>query len=219
MSRFVRKAGIGGGGGSYGDANVCSLLSSYTGTLTASNGYNICNLRSGWERIYFDCGTNTTFGTICITVDTEKYDAFCITMRGLCGTCTTSSLWTSLGTSNCFCTCINSSFYACYLNSYGICSYTPSGTGQIAGGQRCVGQCPTNYGLLVQKNYSGLRACENIDGRVWTDMAWFSRPITVPSLSWSNFARVAINGCCICAKCATIEVIAKPNTLGELGVS
>jgi|DEB0MinimDraft_6_1074348.scaffolds.fasta_scaffold27158_3 hypothetical protein len=216
MSRFIRKAGSGGGGGaSYGDANVCSLLQNYTGTLSASDGYNICNLRSGWERVYYDCGLNGALGTICLAnLDTSKYDAFCISIRGLCGTCTTSGMWTSLGTSTCFCICTGSACYVKILSSYGLCNYICQSCAYCAGGCRCVSNMSFNYALLVEKNYSGLRVCEYTQGCMAT-ADWLPRSIWVPSLNWSNFAKVGVNGCCICLKCASVEVLGAPSN-GEI---
>ena len=68
MSRYLRQAGS-SGGGTYGDSNVCSLLSSYTGALSASDGTNICCIRNQWELICECNCIDTCYGSlICSTL-------------------------------------------------------------------------------------------------------------------------------------------------------
>jgi hypothetical protein len=89
MSRFTRTAGS-TGGGAYGDSNVCGVLSSYTGALSAGDGTNICCIRSEWELIcecncidvcYGSCVEFTFPSTA--DADTCKFTAYKLQVDGL----------------------------------------------------------------------------------------------------------------------------------------
>lgn len=118
MSRFLRSAGSSGGGATYGDSNVCTLLPSYTGTLTAGDGTNICCIRTDWELICECNGIDECYGT-CLeftfpsTADADncKFTAYKLEVNGLYGQATAAmNLSMKIGNKDCYCTCC-SGFY------------------------------------------------------------------------------------------------------------
>ena len=111
MSRFTRTAGS-SGGATYGDSNVCSILSSYTGALSAGDGTNICCIRSEWELIC-ECNCIETCYGPCVEftfpsnadADTCKFGEYKLEVNGLYGKDTTAvCLHMKIGSANCYCT-------------------------------------------------------------------------------------------------------------------
>lgn len=117
MSRYIRQAGS-SGGGTYGDSNVCALLPSYTGALSASDGTNICCIRNQWELICECNCIDTCYGT-CVeftfpsTADADncKFSEYKLEVNGLYMKDNTAvQLFMKIGSSDCYCGCCSGLF-------------------------------------------------------------------------------------------------------------
>ena len=114
MSRYIRTAGS-SGGGTYSDSNVCSVISSYTGTLTAGDGTNICCIRTDWELICeCNCIDECYGGGGCVeftfpsTADEDncRFTEYKLELTGLADNDTNfKQLFMKIGSANCYCTC------------------------------------------------------------------------------------------------------------------
>ena len=108
MSRFIRKAAVGGGSASssYGDFNVCQLLSSgYT------QGRDICCIRSDWEIICECTGVCMCLGcavefTLPDQSTTCLFNEYKIELNGIynCVPCC-HNLYVGFGNVDCYCCC------------------------------------------------------------------------------------------------------------------
>jgi len=124
MSRFIRKAGA-TGGASYGDANVCSLLATYSGSLSASNASKVCCLNTEWELICLCNNISKSMGTgveFTLPDNSEEYwKAFKI-----CASNVTSDTFSStmtrfgIGTGSCY----SSTCIGCYERNCGMNTWT-----------------------------------------------------------------------------------------------
>ena len=116
MSRYIRTAGTTGGGSSYSDSNVCSLLVS-----GVPDAMGVCNIRTDWEILYqCDPAPSKNFGN-CLefTVDTDKYFGFKFIMHGFCGdVCTNCGIFFAVqGADDCYCSCNATNQVGMYLQS------------------------------------------------------------------------------------------------------
>ena len=147
MSRFIKKAGQAGqaSGPSYSDANVCALLSQYTGELSASDSTNVCNTRGGWERVYYEPNYSGTVSAIVVEVDSGSYDAFCFQLLGFRTICTNTHIMAGISYGSCYCTCSNSAKTQRFIPGY---------NQQILSVSACGGNLMGNAGVCVCGGFS-----------------------------------------------------------------
>ena len=117
MSRYIRQAGSSGGGATYGDSDVCTLLPSYTGALSSSDGTNICCIRNDWELICECNCIDTCHGTCVEYTFPSTADGCCIfseyklEVNGLHHNSTAGScLIMRIGSADCYCTACSGMF-------------------------------------------------------------------------------------------------------------
>ena len=117
MSRYIRQTGSSGGGATYGDSDVCTLLPSYTGALSSSDGTNICCIRNDWELICECNCIDTCHGTCVEYTFPSTADGCCIfseyklEVNGLHHNSTAGScLIMRIGSADCYCTACSGMF-------------------------------------------------------------------------------------------------------------
>jgi hypothetical protein len=143
MSRYIRKAAVGGGSAtsSYGDSDVCQLLSSgYT------QGRNICCIRSDWEIICECTGVCMCLGcavefTLPDQSTTCLFNEYKIELNGIYNTCQPCchNLFAGFGNSSCYCCCcfgkfIDSTVCTFYRNVGSSCCYCDNRVRIFCGG-------------------------------------------------------------------------------------
>jgi hypothetical protein len=107
MSRFIRSGGS--TSGALTSADVCNILCSYQGTLSASNACLVCNLRTQYDIICmcteWTCCYGTTFE---VQLPTTEYNEFEFGMFGICNF-TGGCMCNFLQFGNCVCYCLGTS--------------------------------------------------------------------------------------------------------------
>jgi len=104
MSRFIRTSS-GAGGAGLTSSDVCSILCTYQGTLSAANACLVCNLRTEYEIICYCQYWTTCYGSCLIfSLPTTEYSEFKLGFFGLfnCQSDSTSILFGN-DTNICFC--------------------------------------------------------------------------------------------------------------------
>lgn len=118
MSRYIR---IGGSSATstLTSSDVCNILSTYQGTLSAGNACLVCNLRTQYEIVCYCQGWTCCYGTtFSLSLPTDQYSEFQFGMFGICN-CYGVVMYNCLhfGNSSCFCT---SSSPAAYCSVQGL---------------------------------------------------------------------------------------------------
>ena len=227
MSRFTRTAGS-DGGSVYGDSNVCGILSSYTGALSAGDGTNICCIRSEWELIcecncidecYGSCVEFTFPSTA--DADTCKFTAYKLQVDGLyLPNAAAVSLFMKIGSATCYCTCC-AGMARCWNHQTVCTGYTqpmcfhclPVSTANTwAGGnfEVCVGRYPfcmsnggtTGYGLCFNSITSPCCCTFCVEGK----------ENCICRTCWKEFCKIALNhssGECAVCHCGSFRIYGK----------
>lgn len=215
MSRFIKKAGESGSGG--------IDLSNYTGSISASNGYNICNLRSGWERIYYQDDISGNVGnSIEFEVDTSKYLGFCLSVNGLY-VCATNTLFTAIGTDDCYCTTIGSSnvFFYTALSS-AVCRTVANWCAvDTFGGPTVHTSGGFNVSMCISPYGNGISAMQTIHSQACSCTTLpLPRASCLPNLPWGDFSKFRLCSnytFCACQGNAVIQLLGMPK-LPDIGV-
>lgn len=135
MSRFVKLAGQSSVQYATG-SDVCNILCTYTGTLSAGNACLVCNLRTQYEIIcYCQCWA-TCYGTsFTLSLPTTQYSEFQFGMFGICNDYAVAmGNYLHFGNDSCFCTSTSPPAY-CGVQA------------NMSGG--CLINCLTAYGQAV----------------------------------------------------------------------
>jgi hypothetical protein len=225
MSRFTRTAGS-TGGGAYGDSNVCGVLSSYTGALSAGDGTNICCIRSEWELIcecncidvcYGSCVEFTFPSTA--DADTCKFTAYKLQVDGLYLPGTTAvELFMKIGSATCYCTCC-AGVARCYNNStvatsgynQAICFHclpASAFSGWTGGNfEVCVGRYPF---VVSGGGAGGFGICFNsITSPSCCTFYVEGKENCAARTSWEQFCKIALNhagGTCAVCHCGSFRI-------------
>jgi hypothetical protein len=226
MSRFIRTAGD--SVGRYTDGEVCQVISGgvpciSSCSISSSNGYGICDLRSGWERIYYETCLKCIGSNVEFIVDSTKYDSFCLSFRNMS--------WILKGNTSCCYflktgVAYNGNYLCCYCcsqKSIGIDKSCPSNNGAY-GCTRCCPGCSItgergsnelgfDYGITFTATYCGILAQDNF----WTSgYTCNCRPNTgLCSLvylnwGWCGFSKFKVSGDIMTGReKGTIELLGK----------
>ena len=225
MSRFTRTAGS-DGGSVYGDSNVCGILSSYTGALSAGDGTNICCIRTDWE-LLCECNCiDECYGT-CVeftfpsTADEDncKFSEYKLEVNGLYGSDNAARIFSmKIGSANCYCNCC-SGLYRIGLNnaasSYNTalcfhCITIPGGTCWLGG--NFIG-CFARWPFLSACNPgAGFGIC--FQACTWTqtvDASASGWENCCCRTCWEEFCKVAFDhgGSCAVCHCGSFRIYGK----------
>jgi hypothetical protein len=236
MSRFIRTAGS-TGTEVYTDDDVCRVISSgapcvsscsiSSCSISSSNGYNICDLRSGWERIYYESCLGCIGSSVEFLIDSEKYDSFCLSLRNF-NYCTTANSCIICLTTGVACGSTYFTNCCCPIKSVGVDKSCPANVGSY-GCQRCwptscfsgvSAICCTqasqgfNYGVKFDAQAAGILAQDNFWGGSYINCC---SPYTgrcglyYLNWSWSSFKkfRVSSNVAMKSSSKGTIELLGK----------
>lgn len=231
MSRFLRNAGS-SGGSTYGDSNVCGLLPSYTGTLTAGDGTNICCIRTDWELICECNGIDECYGaggcvefTFPSTADSDncKFTAYKLEVTGLSdGDATAKQLFMKIGNADCYCTCCAGQ-YRCtcfgtctnYNNALCLHCIPVSGASHFRGGnvEACFYRFPF-FPACVECDIYGIcytTRAFTMDPTAGYDFCNMGFENCCCRTCWEEFCKVALNitPSCIFVQCGSFRMYGK----------
>ena len=228
MSRFIKKAGQ-ASGTSYSDANVCALLSQYTGelsagTLSASDSTNVCNTRGGWERVYYEPNYSGTVSSIVVEVDSGSYDAFCFQLLGFRTICTCTRIMAGISNGSCYCTCCNSAKTQSFTSGYNQQVLTTCACGANLMGNAGIEICGAfSFGALYTNGCTGTLYQTHVYNSL--SAATFCNNMQMPksggaTVPWPNLKYLkAYANCVFCASNGAIQVLGLKRGSSDIGVS
>lgn len=169
MSRFIRLAGQ-TASVNISQSDVCNILSTYNGTLSASNACLVCNLRTKWELICYCPSWTSCYGTsVSFELPTNCYCEFEIGFFGLTNCGYSASVQTCIGFGSCTC-CVganSSSLYSgIHCGQSGFCGFTftsgstGSGTPPICWATTSSDNA-SSFILNLKKTFNGSSSCSD----------------------------------------------------------